>query len=210
MTVSTSAVAICNKALDLLGQKGEVTNIETPRTEQEIIFARHYDDTRQMVLRKYVWNFATERKRINRDALNSPDFDYTDAYKLPNDFIRLLSFDDYQSLCEVEYELSGGYLLLNNNGAASIRLRYIKDVTDVHKFDAGFKYLFSLYLAAAVAYKFSQKQTVLQRIYELIGVEEAKIISIDGQERPPRRVQRSKYLNARKRLGSSNSASPWI
>jgi len=210
MTVSTSAVAICNKALDLLGQKGEVTNIETPRTEQEIIFARHYDDTRQMVLRKYVWNFATERKRINRDPLNSPDFDYTDAYKLPNDFIRLLSFDDYQSLCEVEYELSGGYLLLNNNGAASIRLRYIKDVTDVHKFDPGFKYLFSLYLAAAVAYKFSQKQTVLQRIYELIGVEEAKIISIDGQERPPRRVQRSKYLNARKRLGSSNSASPWI
>ena len=210
MTISNSAAAICLRALDFLAQKGGVTNIDDPRTDEEVVFSRHYDDTRQLLLRNYVWNFAKGRKLINRDANNTPEFDYSDAYPLPNDFVRLLSIGDNEDLANIDYDLAGGFLLLNNGGAASIKLRYIKDVTDVSKFDAGFRYLFTLYLSLAVSYKFTVKATSLERIQNLIDTYEAKLVSIDGQERPPKRIQRSKLKDARRRIGASTSASPWV
>ncbi len=196
--LSNSEVQICNKALDLLGQTASIGNILTPTTDDEKICARHYHDTLDFTLRKYVWNFATHRAMISRDARNTPEFDYTDAYKLPSEFVRLLSFGEHETLVDVDFDLSGGFLLLNNGGASALKLRYIRRITDVAKFDAGFKKLLTLYLAADLAYKFTAKQTVLERLYKLIEMEEAKVVSIDGQERPPKRVQYSRYARARR------------
>jgi len=196
--LSKSEVNICNKALDYLGQVADVGNIETPTTDNEKVFSRHYHDALDFVLRKYVWNFATHRTRIPRDENNTPEFDFSDAYKLPKDFVRLLSFAEYQTLVDVDFEVSNGYLLFNNGGQADIKLRYIRRITEVSKFDAGFKKLFTYYLALDVAYKFTAKQTMIDRLYTLIGQEEAKIVSIDGQERPPRKIQYSKYARARR------------
>lgn len=194
-----TAVDICNKALDKLGQRADIGNIETPTTDNEKVCARWYYDTLDYLLRRYVWNFAIKRAAIPRDLLNTPEFDFTDAYELPSDFVRLLAINGREDLNNLDYDLAGGYLLLNAESEDSCKLKYISRVTDVKKFDSGFKQLLTLYLAANLSFRFTQKQTVMERLYKEIELEEAKIVSIDGQERPPKRIQYSQYRRARKR-----------
>lgn len=201
-----TAVDICNIAMDHLNEKADVANIENPETDNEKLCARHYYVVLEYILRNYVWNFAKGRKIIMRDVLNTPDFDYSDAYKLPNDFLRLISWDNHNSLIDLDFDLTGEHLLLNNSGAPDVKLRYIKRVDDVKLFDAGFVQLFSLYLALNIAFKKTGKQTLMDRLAKMIEVLEAKIISIDGQERPPQRIQRSKYRRARNMVGTSNAS----
>ena len=88
MGLPASKIDICNMALDYVGQS-PVGNIDSPGTPTEILVARHYDDARQNVLRKYCWNFAKTRAKCSRNA--TPLFDYADSYQLPNDFVRFLS-----------------------------------------------------------------------------------------------------------------------
>lgn len=203
-------VDICNLAMDHLNQKADIANIENPETDNETLCARHYNTVLEYVLRNYVWNFAKGRKVIMRDALATPEFDFTDAYKLPNDFLRLVSFNWYESLIDVEFDVVGEHLLLNNEGAPDVKLRYIKRVDDVRLFDSGFVHLFSLYLALNMAFKKTGKQTLMDRLAKEIEMAEAKIISIDGQERPPKRIQRSKYNRARNMVGSSSASKYFI
>lgn len=200
----TKATDICNIAMDHLNEKADIANIENPETDNEKLCARHYYVVLEYILRNYVWNFAKGRKIIARDALNTPEFDYSDAYVLPNDFLRLISWDNHNSLIDLDYDLTGEHLLLNNDEAPSVKLRYIKRVDNVRLFDAGFVQLFSLYLALNIAFKKTGKQTLMDRLAKQIEVAEAKIISIDGQERPPQRVQRSKYRRARNMVGTSS------
>lgn len=199
-------VDICNLAMDHLNEKSDIANIENPETDNEKLCARHYYVVLEYLLRNYVWNFAKGRKIIARDALNTPEFDFTDAYTLPNDFIRLLNFNDHDSLIGVDYDVVGNHLLLNNEGASDVRLRYIKRVDDVKAFDSGFVHLFSLYLALNMAFKKTAKQTLMDRLAKQIEMAEAKIVSIDGQERPPQRIQRSRYARARNGVGVSGAS----
>ncbi len=196
-----TAVDICNKALDKLGQRADIGNIDTPTTDNEKVCARWYYDTLDFLLRRYVWNFAIKRAVIARDVLNTPAFDYSDAYALPADFIRLIAINGREDLNAMDYDMAGGFILLNADNEDNCRIKYISRVTDVKKFDSGFKQLLTLYLAANLSFRFTQKQTVMERLYKEIELEEAKIISIDGQERPPKRIQRSVYRRARR--GSS-------
>lgn len=199
-------VDICNLAMDHLNEKDNISNIETPSTDNEILCSRHYHVVLEYVLRNYVWNFAKGRKVIMRDALNTPPFDYSDAYILPDDFIRLLNFNNHESLIGVDYDVVGGHLLLNNDNSPSVNLRYIKRVDDVTKFDSGFVHLFSLYLALNMAFKKTGKQTLMDRLAKQIELVEAKIISIDGQERPPIRIQTSKYGRVRRKVGQGSAS----
>ena len=57
-----------------------------------------------------------------------------------------------------------------------------------------------------MAYKKTAKQTVIDRLAKRIELAEAKIVSIDGQEKPPVRIQRSKYNRARNMVGTSNAS----
>lgn len=205
-----SAVDICNMAMDHLNQKADIANIETPETDNEVLCARHYNSVLEYVLRNYVWNFAKGRKVIPRDELNTPVFDYTDAYKLPNDFLRLVSFNTHDSLVGLDFDLTGTHLFLNNDGASSVNLRYIKRVDDVKAFDSGFVQLFSLYLALNLAFKKTAKQTLIDRLEKRIELAEAKIVSIDGQERPPKRIQRSRYNRARNMVDTGGASKYYI
>ena len=110
--------------------------------------------------------------------------------------MRLVSIDGNKALNLIDYKLAGGYLFLNGYGD-SISFEYIRLIKDVTEYDEGFKQLLTLYLAANMAFRFTNKQTIVERLYKMIEVEEAKIISIDGQEQPPTRIQYSKYRRAR-------------
>ncbi len=208
-TIPTSQADICNMALDYLGNKAVVTDIESPSTKEEVICQRWYDVTRRQLLRKYVWNFASKRATISRNA-TAPEFGFADAYDLPNDYIRLRFIgDDYIGDFKRHYELENGQLLLDNGGEASLNIGYSFDQTVVTKFDALFTNLLALQLALNMAKKFTLKNTDLQRLILQYEMEEQKAVAVDGQDKPPKRVERSKYRRARRGLYGKNVAGPY-
>lgn len=205
MSAPSAAVDICNLALDYLGQQ-PISSIEVPESQTEEIMARWYDHTRQICLREYVWNFATKYQVIPRTGAGSAYF--VDAYSKPNDFIRLLGIGERRDLpTYLDYEITEGTIMVTNGGDNGLSIWYTKDVTNVASFDPLFVNIFALRLALKVSYKFTLKKGMVDLLNGMLKVEEAKATSVDGQERPPRRVQESKYHRARRGIGYGQAAS---
>lgn len=210
MSAPTSAVEICNLALDQLKQE-PASDISSPSTKVETICARHYDQTRREVLRKHPWNFAIKRAQLTKDA-TAPTFGYAQAYNLPNDWIRLVTIGD-DSVDEIRdrYEIENGQILgsdLDSSTANTINIRYIYDVTNVTEFDPLFLKVLYLQLAINMGAKFSVTAALIKEIKEELSQVAPWATAVDGQERPPKKIQKSKLLNARKGLaGRGNVAS---
>lgn len=205
MGAPVAPIDVCNLALDFLGQT-PIASIDTPTTSAEEICARHYDQVRRQLLREWVWNFA--KRRVSLSRIGAPGFDFADEYALPNDCLRVLSVGgDVEVAQEKNFDIQGRSILLNNGGAASTTLRYIADVTNPQEMDATFINLLALALALKISYKFTLKKGLTDQLSQQYAADLPKAVTIDGQERPPRRIQRSKYLTAR-RVHSTTTAYP--
>lgn len=207
MATATSKVDICNLAMDHIGG-GLIVNIDTPKTEPEIKCARWYDVTRRALLRAFPWTFARARFQASR-ASTAPTFGWADAYNLPTNLVRLNfigddSIRDYKG----RYAYEGRQLLLNNSGADSINLGYTKDEEDVTKFDALFVDLLAVEIAWRPAFAFTLKPSIKRELREERAELRLEAKAVNSQERPPIRVQRSKFVEARLRV-TSNVASPF-
>lgn len=207
MAAPSSKAAICNLALDYLLQTNEeaITNIDSPTTESEKVCARWYDATRRSVLRKHPWNFATKRVILTEDS-TAPAFDFKLAYNVPVDFLRLLTINDQASFdpdFKLDYQFENRQILTRGTTGATLNVRYIFDFVSVSAMDALFVDLLAAELALRMAYKFTSSNTNVQRLNEVAKDLRAQAGSIDGQERPPIRVERSRAFTARRLLGSN-------
>lgn len=207
MALPASMVDIYNLALGLIGE-APITSVTPPTTDTEIVVANHGDSARQLALRTYVWNFAKRRAQCSRTR--TPAFDYSDAYGLPNNCLRVLSVSgDSEAYATDAYDIEGRELLINASGAASVNIRYIADVDDVSLWDPAFRRIVVLHIALSIAYQITKKEKVVAQINDLLKVELPDATSIDGQEVPPI-VMRPSRRQARRRNGSyGNTAGPW-
>lgn len=198
MTRTNSAVGICNLALDVIGE-APITSIESPQTDLEERMARWYDITRLAVLREQVWNFAQKYRELPRTGDGEGGF--TDAYALPNDFVRINSIGSDPYFPITDYELSvddaNRRVIYASNGT-TLPIRYNRDITQVSLMDPLFVTYLSLRLALEVAYAINKKASIVKVVTDRIAQAEPKTVSVDGQERVPRRIQASKYLAARR------------
>jgi hypothetical protein len=199
----TSETDIGNLALDLLSA-GTVQDIVTPTSPTEELLNRWYDQVRQTILRAHPWNFASKRAVIAASG-TAPDFGFSAAFPVPNDFLRLLSIQDADGndiqAPNFRMEFVGNQrCILFNSEAGALRLRYVFDITDVSKFDPLFVTLFAHELAIAIAYKVTESNGNVERVAALIKQAGSLARSIDGQESPPIMIQRSKSLDARRNL----------
>jgi len=200
MAVATTAVDICNLALDRLGQRS-ISSITAPTTEAEEICARHWDATRLEVLRRYVFNFSKKYVELSVSGSKFPAFGYTSAYALPNDFVRLLALGDTTINDDTPaglYDLSEGYIFTDVTDADVLKMLYVYDAKDIiAKWDGLFVRLLVLHLAANMAYKFSVKNSLITAIREDAADAALAAAAVAGQEKPPRRIQRSKFRSVR-------------
>ena len=141
---------------------------------------------------------------------NGAVYDYTDSYALPNDFVRLLSVNGVNEWEQTfAYDLrsdsegEGRILCMNNGGATTVNIRYIQDVQNVTQWDDLFRRVVILELALSVGYQITKDKDVIQRIAALLKDAHAEAASINGQERRPIRIERSRILRDR-RLGADN------
>lgn len=206
MSTPTTAVAICNLALDRLGQN-PVASIDPPTTPTEVVCARHYDQTRRALLRKFLFNFSKKFAVWTADSTEVPAFGFTTAYRLPSDFIRLLALGDITVLSGdtpgLLYELSNGFLYCDSGDATAggANVAYTFDAQDVTRFDPLFISVMYLQMAKDMAFKFTLKQSLVESIDRELQNELLAAAAAAGQEKPPRRVQRSRLRDVRRAGG---------
>ncbi len=204
MPAPTSPIEICRLALDAIGEKGKIASIEIPENKLEVLLARHYDVTRRALLREYMWNFARHQVTIARTG--DGDGYYQDRFLLPSDCVKIIRFGS--KYCKIQpgcYDLRERDLYVNpippnylyTDGVSNgLRFDYIRDYTDVSKFDALFVKLFYLQLAADISYGLSLERNQVALMVEQVKLELPKAISVNSQENPPVRVMRSRWAEA--------------
>lgn len=213
MAAASSPEDICNLALDDLKQ-APVTSITTPRSNTESVCARNYDTVRRECLFAHPWKFAITRIQLTPDPSATPLFGYAYAYKLPVDYIRLITVgDDYIGDLRTLYEIESNQLLavagnVTFDGTTK-DVRYMRDVTDVTKFSPGFVTYLRLKLALRMSNKFSVSPAIKENLREDFKEAETEARAVNGQESKIKRIQYSRTLTKRRGLPGGIYASPY-
>jgi len=195
MSRPTSAVAICNLALDLLKER-PISNIEDPETVPEAICARWYDVDRAALLQAYNWGFATKSRALPLG--DTPDVAiYTDAYVFPNDYLHLKAIKSPRlALNHFDYSIEGNQLLINNSGASSLDVWYIFDEETVTKFSPLFIELFVAELALRLSFKITVAPEIVRAVKVLADSLRLRALAKNGQADPPTKYESSRIVNA--------------
>ncbi len=213
MASITNPVGICNLALGLIRQDN-ISSLNG-NNATSVVCDKWYDQTREQVLMMHTWNFAIRRINIAEDA-ETPAYGWSHRYLLPTDYLRFLSIGDNDSGTlsrftsdklidnsrRVDYELEHGYILVNEEFTEGLNLRYIANVSEVGLMPALFKNALATQLALNMTFEFKSNTTSVQRLASEMQLYLQQAMSVDGQERPPRRIERSKW-NRTRRIGGS-------
>jgi hypothetical protein len=205
MAAPTSAIQIVNMALDRMGM-APAASIDAPTTPVEDVMARWYDQTRRELIRRFIPNFARKYAQVTVDADETPAFGFANAYAIPQDFIRLLSLGDVTLDADVEsdlYDISNGYIYTDHSDDTdTLNLYYLFDAQTVGKYDPLFVRCFYLQLAQNTSYKFTLKPQLKREIENDLENALTAAAAVSGQEKPVRRIERSRIRNARKMGGT--------
>jgi hypothetical protein len=158
--MATSTTDIANLALTKLGAS-PILALSDPGKAARTINGI-FDAVRDAELRERPWKFAMARAEL--PALSDPPaFGYQRQFPLPADCLRLVQVGegfgafglaDYQGPDNAPYQVDGGVILTDL--PAPLKVRYVKRVTDVSRYDAGFTQALACRLAAEAAESLTQ------------------------------------------------------
>lgn len=162
--------------------------------------AQYFDSARDSALRSHLWNFAMSRKELTALS-DAPIFEYTYAYPLPQDFIRLAACNDTDRFAQqgcTNFAIEGNEILTNDT---TCKIRYVRREEDVSQYDALFVTAFSTLLASQMVGKLSGDwQQAGQLLRSFSGLFESKAAKIDANEDRHRRrspARRSRLVTNR-------------
>jgi len=198
MAQVSAPLDMANLALGHLKHKA-ITSINPPDKDSKgaKAAAKWYDTIRRSALADHPWNFACKRATIAAEA-DAPIFEWSTKFEQPDDYIRLVKVGEVW-WSDFDYEDEDGYILTNEPGP--LYLKYIYDQKDLTKWSPKFVLYMSLHYASAMAYEVTGNAS----LGEGLKKEAEKILqvgqSIDGQNRPPRRIERIGMIAARRGRG---------
>lgn len=206
MSTPTTKTEIANLANRHL-KNDTVLNIDPPDDSKAAAsMAAFYDQARRSVLEDHPWNFASKRITITAEV-EEPEFEYTKKYQLPPDFIRVNRIGEKWDDPELDYEIEDGYILCDVE--SPLKLVYVYNLTDVAKFSPKFITAFSYKLAQFTAHDITGNPAVIAAMSAEYDKEIAQAASVDGQNRPTRRIQRSRIADARRNNGRFKNWQSW-
>lgn len=187
-----SVVEIANLALGKLGPgSGFITSFEADTTVEAVTARRTYAAMRDLVLESHPWRFARKRAGLAADT-DTPEWGYDLQYEVPEDFLRLLSIENYDG----DYEVEAGFIL--TDAAAPLNIRYLARITDTSQFTPAFVDALATRWAAEMAMtitKSTKAQQDLLTMYEKVCLPRARRVEHFGAV--SRREPDSDFLRSR-------------
>lgn len=141
--MSLNPIRLCSQALVKIGANA-ITSLEEETAEARVA-KQLYPLVRDGLLACYPWRFALMQKRLNR-LLEKPVADYTYAYQLPNDLLRIISAGTGERGKGVDYRVMRHQLHTN---VPEVVLTYIS-----RPYESMFPKFFEQALVAALAVEF--------------------------------------------------------
>lgn len=191
----TTKTGVANLAITLL--KGNpVTSIEPPDKGSKAakLAAQWYDDARREALSETDWDFALKRVQVSASA--APAFGWSASYQLPSDFIRIATIGDEDNpLTSDDFKVEGGFILCNE--PSPINLRYVHDIEDVTKFTPKFLMAFAKKLSSYMSAALTGSLNMAAGLGELADEDMSNAKTLDAQQTPPKKVQRSRWAAAK-------------
>lgn len=167
-----SVIDICNLALNEIGEESIMDLLEN--SKQSRLCNQFYDLSRDMLLRAHPWNFATKRVELAM-LTETPVFDYSYAFQLPTDCLKIQQTDDRYD----HYKVEGRKVLSNNS---SVKILYTARITDTEQFDSLFVETLSLMLASRISFNLSDNNALSQSLYAKYEAALRRAKAMDGQE----------------------------
>lgn len=188
----TSHTEIQNSALIKLGQERILD--ESDESNRARLVREQYPKVRDALLRAHPWKFARGRADLAvvspiPDNFSDWDFDY--VYQLPSDCMRVLSTNMHPLQ---EWDVEQRYLAANQS---SVKIKYIKRITDVTKFDDNFCEVLAWALAADIAYALTGSTTIKDETEKRYQQELALARSFNAQQGSVQRVASDEWLDSR-------------
>lgn len=183
-----SLVEIANMALGEVGAEGQtITTIDDATTPARNCKRFIYQAIRE-ALERGKWKCARKQVELAR-LTDAPLFGWTYAYQLPNDYIRLVSFNELDSEEQYQelYERQGSTLLTDESAVSIV---YVRDLTatgsDVNLMGPLLTKACYVNLAAKIAWPLQQSRTLkesLEQDYEK-ALREAKSVNSTEEFKP--------------------------
>lgn len=189
-------IDICNLALAHMGEAQIASLAEN--TARASACALRYAFVRDEVLRSHRWNFA--QSRVALVAAPAPAFEWSNAFTLPADCLRVLEFNGTEcgQVVGNEFIIEGRSLLTN---ATAAKIVYIRRETNVDFYDSIFIDALALKLAAALAESIrgtTEKSGELLAAYERVTAPLARRVDAnEGKRRKGMIEMNSLFIAAR-------------
>lgn len=199
MSAFNSKVQICNLAAGAQGLKNSINNIDTPKSDKEIVFAQWYDITRQHVLKFLMPNFALQRVILAPLPAVPAAYamEYLYAYAVPANCLKVLGLGPIDSQ-ETKPTIENNIIFTNVNYSNGAPLRFIADETDVTKFSADFVMTFATILGKLTAMVNTQDPGKKASLLKDAMQEWTNSTAQNAQENKPIRMSRSRFREARR------------
>lgn len=186
-----SKVEIANIALNTIGED-PITAFTDDDKAARVINLR-YESVRRAVLRAHPWNCVIARSSLAQDTA-TPDFGFDYQYSLPSDFLRVVRLSDPN----IHYRIEGKKLLTD---ASTVNLIYIKNETDVTKYDALLYEAVAARLAQEIAMPITNDKEMVDMANSLYESKLAEARSIDAMEEGPFQFESDLWLDSRDAVG---------
>lgn len=207
--MAATIVEIVNMALTRLGEGHIVSMSDNTKPAREANTI--YQATKDALLAGYNWSFSKTRAILTA-TLTAPVFEYTLAYDLPADCLRVLFVGDYYvglNLADylgmpAELFTIEGRQILTDMGTITapstsnkINIRYIKKEDDVTKFSANFTSALVAKLAESLAEPLTQSETKRARAEQTFKDEIKIAIRANAIELPPQHLADDSWILSR-------------
>jgi hypothetical protein len=198
---------LANLALGHIGMARIADLSENTVTAEHV--RRMFDAVRDNLMRAYPWNFAVRRMQLTASA-TAPAFEYTYAYPLPSDCLRVLEINGCPpGVGSVPFEVEGAEVLTN---LTTCKLRYLRRVEQVSLWDANFCEFFGYELAKAIAPSFTLQTSAIQMLDALAAPARARAEETNAAETMTRVIpyheRMDSYTSARYGAGFPNYPDP--
>lgn len=156
----SSEVEICNEALTAIGENTILSLEDDMKTAR--LCKLKYNNKRDYLLRRYIWNFATKRTTLAPDT-TAPEYEFSAQFTLPTDCVQLREL----------YPNSISYSIENNKILCDETVLYIKytyRVTNTNSMDSIFRETLAALMARELAVPLADSVNLTKQMDEMYEV----------------------------------------